>query len=239
MLIEKGGKKEEEWQRLRKTFGEEERGGQVFVRNLTGSTIEINIEPHETVIDLKRKVEAKKGIPVSSSYLIFSGKVLENSATLKSKRIIDSCNVHLACTCYQKVCLVTEGDERVLVRMMRRLEERTMKDLKKTISEILFGENEQVESEQLRIYYFEREEEPMELKMEEGKRMGEMNLDGYQLSFLVKLFPKWTIESHKMMEREDRERIECFVLSLKTSSKGLKLPKPLLSLIINTALFSA
>ena len=55
---------------------------QIFVKTLTGKTIDLGIEPCETVEHLKTKIQDKEGIPLDQQRLIFAGKQLENECTL-------------------------------------------------------------------------------------------------------------------------------------------------------------
>ena len=56
-------------------------GGQCFVKTGAGKTITLDAEPTDTVFDLKKKIEAKEGIPPDQMRLIFGGEQLEDHRT--------------------------------------------------------------------------------------------------------------------------------------------------------------
>jgi len=49
---------------------------QIKVKTLTGKTIQIDIEPEDTVLRIKERVEEKEGIPPPQQRLIFGGRAM-------------------------------------------------------------------------------------------------------------------------------------------------------------------
>lgn len=73
----------------------ESSGFQVFLKTLTGKTITLEICPHDSIEDIKSKIESKEGVPAKEQRLIFGEKQLESGTRVADYDIRKNSTLHL------------------------------------------------------------------------------------------------------------------------------------------------
>ena len=72
-----------------------ETGIHLFIKTLTGKTMTIVIQPTDTVLELKKKIEEKEGLQISHQCLICGGKALGDELTIHNCGVQNQSVLHL------------------------------------------------------------------------------------------------------------------------------------------------
>lgn len=67
----------------------------LFIKTLTGKTVEILIKDSATICKLKQDIQSKEGIPIEQQRIVFTGEELEDGRSLASYKVRHESTLHL------------------------------------------------------------------------------------------------------------------------------------------------
>lgn len=69
---------------------------QILVKNFKGNSISLDVDPTDSVLELKKKIQREEHHPVHTQFLTYLDKVLEDERTIAEYKIHENAIVTLA-----------------------------------------------------------------------------------------------------------------------------------------------
>lgn len=192
---------------------------QLYVQMISGKIITLDVEPSDSILDIKLKLKDKEGIDPELQMLFFAQLLLEDHKTLADYNIQKESSLHMIRGKRGRIdTYVKLPNGKTPILEMNSHD--SILQLKWKIED-----KEEIPADQQRLIYA-----GMEL-VDENKSLEEYNLNA---AVNILLLMPWSNENHKDYPLQFRQRIFVLILCLKVnfSCMRLKLPKFLLFEII-------